>query len=209
VPRAPLVLPLALSALCAAHAAAGQTSVVVLAPYTPPAVASVLTASTSPSDTSALPPDAASLPLRLALLTGVYPMGPAFGTVGACGELSVAAAGTIFPTQPYTQIQLTPRLVLHGFSDLGCPGDPYAQLDAGVGGGLTYSMPLRPGMWLVGSAGAYGIPAHDTIPARNIFGAGLDVAVKAPKSGNVLTTGVGVSTRGSGVRFIPRVGGTF
>jgi hypothetical protein len=207
--RALLALPLALAALFAAEGASAQASVVVLAPYTPPPVATVLKSATAPSDTSALPPDAASLPLRLSLLTGAYPLGPAFGTVGACGELSVAAAGTIFPTQPYTQMKLTPRLVLHGFSDLGCPGDPYALLDTGAGGGLTYSLPLRPGMWLVGSAGAYVIPAHDTLPARNIFGGGLDVAVKSPKQGNVLTTGIGVSTRGSGVRVIPRIGGTF
>jgi hypothetical protein len=121
----------------------------------------------------------------------------------------VAAAGTIFPTRPYAQIPLAPRLVLHGFSDLGCPGDPYAALDAGAGGGLTYALPLSPTLWLVPSAGGYIIPSHDYIPARGVAAVGLDLAAKTRQEGVLLTTGIGVSTIGRGVRWIPRIGGTF
>jgi hypothetical protein len=195
-----------LAALSVAGVAAAQEPTFTLTPYAPPPTASVL-APGAAADSSALPPDAASLAFRLALISSMYPVGPAFGT-GGCGALSVAAAGTILPTQPYTQIQLTPRLVLHGFSDLGCPGDPYASLDAGMGGGLTYAMPLRPALWLVGSAGAYGVPAHDVVPARAVVGGGLDLVTKT-KDNRVFTTGIGLSARGGGVRIIPRVGGTF
>jgi hypothetical protein len=203
--RRAVPLAMALAVLCAAKLAAAQAPAIVL----PPPASSVLTSSpTHVSDSGTLPPAAASLPLRLSLLGAVYPLGPTFGS-GACGAASLAAAGTIFPTQPYTQIELSPRLVFHGFSDLGCPGDPYALLDTGAGGGLTYSLPLRPALWLVASAGAYGVPAHDYLPARSAFGGGLDVAVQEPKTSNVLTTGIGISTRGRGLRVGPRIGGTF
>jgi hypothetical protein len=155
-----------------------------------------------------LTPNAASLPLRLSLMSSIYKIGPLFAN-GGCGELSVSAAGTIFPTQPYTQIELVPHLVLHGFSDLGCPGDRYALLDSGAGGGLTYSRSLKPGIWLVASAGGYVVPAHGYIPTRRAMGGGLDLAVQKAKATRVTTLGVGVTTKGNGVRVIPRVGGTF
>jgi hypothetical protein len=189
---------------------AAQEPTFTLSPYTPPAPASVLVSGAS-TDSHALPPDAASLPLRLSLLSSVYPLGPAFST-GGCSGPSVAAAGTIFPTQLYTQLHLTPRLVLHGFSDLGCPGDPFAPLDAGMGGGLTYAMPLRPSLWLVGSGGAYAVPGQLGLPVRVAGNGGLDLAVEEPKTRRTLTAGFGVSTtaaRGGGVRLMPRVGGTF
>jgi hypothetical protein len=200
-------VPLILAALCAAPVASGQEPTFTLSPYTPPAPASVLITGAT-TDSSTLPPNAASLPFRLSLLTTLYPLGPAFG-VGGCSGPSVAAAGTIFPTQPYTQLQLTPRLTLHGFSDLGCPGDPFAPLDAGAGGGLTYALPLRPNVWLVGSAGGYGVPGHLGLPARAAAGGGLDLVVQQQKSGRTLSSGIGVSTTGRGVRVMPRVGGTF
>jgi hypothetical protein len=202
--RRALPLATALAVLCAAKLAAAQATAIVL----PPPSSSVLASPTQVSDAGTLPAAAASLPLRLSLLGAAYPLGPTFGS-SACGAASIAAAGTIFPTQPYTQIELSPRLVFHGFSDLGCPGDPYALLDTGAGGGLTYSLPLLPALWLVASAGAYGIPAHDVLPARSAFAGGLDVAVQAPKTSNVLTTGIGISTRGRGLRVGPRIGGTF
>jgi len=198
---------LALATLSVAHVAIAQEPTFTLAPYTPPAPAPVLAAG-SPTDSSTLPPNAASLPFRLSLLTTVYPVGPAL-SVGGCSGPSVAAAGTIFPVQPYTQFQLTPRLTLHGFSDLGCPGDPFAPLDAGAGGGLTYALPLRPNTWLVASGGGYVVPGHLGLPARAAAGGGLDLVVQQPKSGRTLTSGIGVTTTGRGVRVMPRVGGTF
>jgi hypothetical protein len=197
----------ALAAFTAAASAQAQEPTFTLSAYSPPAAAGVLATGTG-SDTAGLSPSAASLPIRLSLISAIYPMGPAFG-VGGCSGSSVAVAGTIFPTQPYTQIQLTPRLVLHGFSDLGCPGDPYAPIDAGAGGGLTYAMPLQPSLWLVPSAGFYAVPGISGAPVRTVAGGGLDLAVQS-KSGRVFTTGVGVSTiSGRGVRVVPRIGGTF
>jgi hypothetical protein len=183
-----------LAALSVAQVAAAQEPSLALSPYTPPPTASVL-APGAAADSSSLPPDAASLAFRLALISSMYPVGPALGT-GGCGALSVAAAGTILPTQPYTQIQLTPRLVLHGFSDLGCPGDRYAPLDAGVGGGLTYAMPLRPNLWLVGSGGFYAVPAHAAGFGRTSADVRLDVMTRLPDD---RTLSVGVGRRGIGI----------
>jgi hypothetical protein len=207
MPRVPAALLVALGAACALRTArAQQGTTIVLAPYTPPAPASVLAVGGA-SDQAALAPAAASLPFRLALISSVYALGPAFG-VGGCSEASVAAAGTILPTQPYTQIQLTPRLVLHGFSDLGCPGDPYAPIDAGAGGGLTYAAPLRSDAWLVGSAGGFGVPGHLGLPPRASAQGGLDLVVQQ-KSKAIWSAGLGVTATGRGARIIPRVGGSF
>jgi hypothetical protein len=51
-------------------------------------------------------------------------------------------------------LRLTPRLVLSGFTQLGCP------IDAGLGAGLTYAMPVRGSSWLVFGGGVYGAPAQ-------------------------------------------------
>jgi hypothetical protein len=51
-------------------------------------------------------------------------------------------------------LRLTPKLVLSGFSQLGCP------VDAGIGGTLTYAVPLRASTWLVFGGGIYGVPAQ-------------------------------------------------
>jgi hypothetical protein len=201
--RASFTAGASLAALLFVNLAMAQAT--ALLPHTPPPAGS--SASPAP-DSTRLPPDAASLPLRLSLLTSIYPLGPSM-TNGGCGAASVAAASTIFPTQPYTQVQLVPRLVLHGFSDLGCPGDPYALIDSGVGGGLTYAQPLKPGVWLVGSAGGYVVPAHDYIPSRSAIAGGIDLAVEPPRTSRVLTMGVGVTAPGRGVRVMPRFGGTF
>jgi hypothetical protein len=147
----------------------------------------------------------ASLPLRLSLITSIFPVNPAFP---ACGAEAVAAGGSIFPIQPYTQVQLTPHLVLHGFSDLGCAGDHYAPLDTGAGGGFTYTRPLRPNLWLVASTGAYGVPQHSSLPARYAVSGGLDVAQRM-RSSQILMTGLGVTAINGGFRVIPRVGGSF
>jgi hypothetical protein len=156
----------------------------------PPAVA---------TDAPAPSADALSLPLRLSILSSVYSYGPTVGPRG-CGAESVAMAGTIFPTQPYTQIQLTPRLTLHGFSDLGCPGDRYAPLSAGAGAGLTYTVPLTPHVWLVASAGTYAVPAQRSTMAAG----GLDLVIPQRNS-NAVTAGVGVVNR----RVMVRGGRTF
>ncbi len=173
-------------------------------------------------DAAWLAPFVASTPLRLSLLASVYPLGPAF-TGSGCGEASVAAAGSIFPVQPYWLVPLTPHLVLHGFSDLGCPGDPSASLDGGAGAGLTYALPVRKSLWLVGSAGVYGVPAHGTgtpwaqsgagrgVPPRGSAEVRVDV-VKRVQGDRTLSFGLGAgstSTPDRRTRLVPSIGGSF
>ena len=58
------------------------------------------------------------------------------------------------PVQHYSEVRLAPRLVLSGFTQLGCP------VDAGIGAVLTYAAPIRDSMRLVFSAGLYAAPAQ-------------------------------------------------
>jgi hypothetical protein len=166
--------------------------------YSPPVPASVFTAGGA-ADASVLLPYSAVTPLRLSLLSSIYLLGPAFGP-GGCGASSVLAAGTILPVQPYAQFALTERLILHGFSDLGCPGDRYAPLDAGVGGGLTYAMPLRPNLWLVGSGGVYGVPPQGVGLGRGAADLRIDL-VKRLTDDRTLSVGVGRRSVGISGRF--------
>jgi hypothetical protein len=200
--RIPVVLAVTAASVAMAPLAGAQEPTfapTVLPAYAPPAPASVLAAPGGAADSSSLPPYSAVTPLRLALLSSIYPVGPAFGP-GGCGVESVLATGTILPVQPYTQIALTPRLVLHGFSDLGCPGDRYAPLDAGIGGAITYTMPLRPNLWLVGSAGFYGVPPHGPGLGRSTSDLRLDL-VKRLADDRTISVGVGRRSVGFAGRF--------
>jgi hypothetical protein len=100
-----------------------------------------------------LPPALAVLPLRLSLLSQTFPIGNALGD-GSCSSSAEANSQWGFPLQHQVYLAITPRLVLHGFSQQGCA------LDAGAGGGLTYSVPLSQKLWIVGSVGAYGLPSQ-------------------------------------------------
>lgn len=168
----------------------------------PPSVASTavpltpIPASLPAADPHAPPTDAVTLPLRLSLMSP--------GASHGCGQASVDSAGTILPVQPHTEVQLTLRLTFQAFSNLGCPGDPYAAFDAGMGGGLAYTSPLRPNLWLVGSVGGYGTPAT----GRSTSAAGLDLVIKdGDRSTHV---GIGATApRGRGVRVLGHVGGSF
>ena len=199
---------LALSIGGASVAAAQEPTASPPPPLPPPTpLAGPVVAPGKTSDTAVPPPDALSLPLRLSLLSSLSPVGRPSGPTG-CGAASVEAAGTIFSTQRYTQLQLTPRLVLHGFSDLGCPGDPYAAVGAGAGGGATYLMPLPQGRWLVASAGTYVVPSHAGSTGRTVAAGGLDLVVPTRDSGT-LSTGLGVTGAGHSTRLMVRGGGTF
>jgi hypothetical protein len=153
------------------------------------------------ADPGAFAQDPLSLPLRTSFLTagGASAAEPP----GGCSQPSVDAAGTILPVQPHVQVQLTLRLTLQAFSNLGCPGDPYAAFDTGVGGGVTYGVPVAPNLWLVGSAGVYG--GHLGVTAE---GAGVDLITNTGERST--SVGVGLKTpRGRGVQVLGRVGGTF
>jgi hypothetical protein len=146
-------------------------------------------------DPNALDPFSAFTPARLSLVSDLIPVGPLLGN--DCGEQSDASGNSFhgFPVQRYTFLQLTPHLVLHGFSNGGCA------LDSGIGGGVTYTVPLKKDMWLVASAGAYAIPGRGpTLPTRKRGDAGLDLVMR-PAPDRTLSVGLGRR----GVRF----GGSF
>jgi hypothetical protein len=130
-----------------------------------------------------LPPSLAVLPLRLSLQGDAFPLAGALGGSG-CASREEASGNTQwgFPIQRQTYLALTPHLVLHGFSRLGCP------LDAGMGGGFTYSLPLRQDLWLVASAGVFSVPNAPT-PTRLHTDARIDLVL--PKTDHAWAVGVG------------------
>ncbi|HYQ04578.1 MAG TPA: hypothetical protein VER96_38155, partial [Polyangiaceae bacterium] len=73
-------------------------------------------------------------PLRLSLTSGVFPQANAFS---GCDTRAEASGNSVngFALQRYSFLRLTPQLTLHGFSMVGC------SVDAGMGGGLTYTVP--------------------------------------------------------------------
>jgi hypothetical protein len=125
-----------------------------IAPPAPPgSPATLLSLLGEPTgDTGALSGYFASAPLRLSLQSAIFPIGPAFDQCGTRGEAAGNSTGGI-PTQRYTLLRLSPNLVLHGFSAAGCP------IDAAIGAGITYSVKVRPSLWLVAGAGIYTAPA--------------------------------------------------
>jgi len=161
----------------------------------------------SSSESAQLPDDAVALPLRMSILSAVASPSPSDGMTvhAACGQSSVDAASTNLPVQPHVEVQLTLRLTLETFSNLGCPGDPYAAFDTGMGGGLAYASPLRKNLWLVAAAGMYGMPSR----GEGVGATGVDLMWKSP-SGRTTSVWVGtVSTTKRGTRIMARVGGTF
>jgi hypothetical protein len=105
------------------------------------------------SSASSLTPALVSLPLKLALMGSVFPAMP--GIMGEdCRDAAEASGNTIwgFSTQHAVFVPLTPRLTLHGFSQMGCA------VDSGMGGAVTYALPLDRDLALVGSAGLFAQP---------------------------------------------------
>ena len=138
-----------------------------------------------PTGDRALEPTIAVLPLRLSLINEALPIGRAFGD-DPCASSGDSAGNSIqgFPILRQTYLPITPRLVLHGFSRGGCP------IDAGIGGGMTYSIPLPANLWLVASAGVYTQPSVAPGPAVFKPDARLDILLrKTPDS--ALSLGVG------------------
>ena len=98
-----------------------------------------------------LPASIAILPLRLSLLDASFPITMQWGLPR--GGDPMASAAPAFPVQRHVILPLTPRLTLHGFTSGRIASD------TGVGGAVTYTAPLARNMWLVGSAGVYGVQA--------------------------------------------------
>jgi hypothetical protein len=138
-----------------------------------------------PTTANSLAPTLAVLPLRLSLLGDAYSVAGAIpGDPCHQGALVAANPGAwVFPWQQATYVALTPHLVLHGFSRLGCP------LDAGAGTGVTYSIPLPKNLWLVASAGAFGQPGYPG-PTRVRGDARLDLMMR-PNADHAYAVGIG------------------
>ena len=140
-------------------------------------------------------------PLRLSLTGGIFSQASAFS---GCDSRSDASGNSVngFAVQRYTFLRLTPALVLHGFSLAGCA------VDSGTGGGFSYAVPLRKNLWLVSSAGIYGMPAPGGgTPAVVTSAARIDV-VKQLAWGRTLSVGLGTRL-GSGTFNALHFGGSF
>jgi hypothetical protein len=132
----------------------------------------------------------------------MFPMARAFPE---CESREEASGNSLngFALQRYTFLRLTPALVLHGFSSAGCP------VDAGGGGGITYSVPLKKDLWFVPSAGFYSIPMATVGPPIVTTAVRADL-VKSTSKGRVLTLGLGrTETRGKNPLTTLNFGGTF
>jgi hypothetical protein len=130
----------AMAALVTATAAPAQTSTASAPPATR-------------GDAAVLSGDRASMPIRLSLEGSVFPHASLFPNCESREDGAGNSVGGI-PLRRYASMRLTPRLVLSGFTQLGCP------IDGGLGLALTYAVPLRESMWLVLGAGMYAAPGQ-------------------------------------------------
>jgi hypothetical protein len=95
----------------------------------------------------------ASTPLRLSLEGSVFSKAGMFPNCIALEDDVGNSVGGI-PVQHDLELRLTPRLSLSVFTQLGCP------IDAGIGGALTYAVPLRKSVQVVFGLGLYGAPGQ-------------------------------------------------
>lgn len=145
-----------------------------------------------------LGPLATFQPLKLALTSTIFPVAGAYPQCAAL-EDDVGNSSQGMPVQRFLFLPFAPfvpRLTLTLFSSDGCP------IDGGGGGGLTYTVPLPQSMWLVASAGAYGVPGRGPIlPAQTASDLRVDL-VKATSPGHTLHFGI-ERKDGTGVGGVP------
>jgi hypothetical protein len=139
-------------------------------------------------------------PLRLSLTGGLFSQASAFS---GCEARSDASGNSVhgFATQYYSFVRLAPELVLHGYSMQGCA------VDAGLGGGLTYAIPLRKSLWLVPSTGFYALPRASGGTPIVSTAARVDL-VKQLAWGRTLNVGLGTRS-GAGQFSALHFGGSF
>ncbi len=144
---------------------------------------------------------AAFAPLRLTLTGGLFSQANAFS---GCDSRADASGNSVsgFAVQHYSFLPLTPQLVLHGFSMAGCA------VDAGMGGGLSYALPLRKNLWLVPSAGLYVLPNPGGGNTALVTTAARIDVVKQLAWGRTLSVGLGTRS-GSGQVNALHFGGSF
>jgi hypothetical protein len=188
---------ISVAALLSSGPASGQQTASPLVP-----VVSSLKPSDTLSDASDPRVYGAFVPLHLSLTAGLFPLAPA---LPECASREEASGNSVngFAIQRYTFLRLTPNLVLHGFSSAGCP------VDAGAGGGITYSAPIAHDLWFVPSAGFYALPAMPGDTPLVTTSVRMDV-VKRMRKGRVLTLGLGrTETRGRNPLTTLNFGGSF
>jgi hypothetical protein len=144
---------------------------------------------------------AAFAPLRLSLTSGLFSQAAVFP---ACDSRADASGNSVhgFAVQRYSFLPLAPQLVLHGFSTAGCA------VDAGMGGGLTYVVPLRKSWFLVPSAGFYALPSAAGGGSMFVTTAARVDLVKQLAWGRTLTLGLGTRS-GAGQFNALHFGGSF
>jgi hypothetical protein len=130
-------------------------------------------------------------PLRLSLLSGIFPIGNSIDP--DCKNHAEMSGNTQngFATKRSIFLRLTPQLSLHGFSSIGCTAD------SGAGGGITYTSLLRPNLWLVGSAGAYTTPKIGFVQPRMTSDVRVDIVMKN-SAGRTFSVGLGAGGRNEG-----------
>jgi hypothetical protein len=142
----------------------------------------------------ALPMNAAFAPLRLSLVGGLFAQG---NTLPGCASREDASGNSLngFALQRYSYVRLAPSLVLHGFSQGGCA------VDAGLGGGLTFSTSITKSLWLISSVGFYALPPLDSARSAFITSAARVDVVKHLGWGRTLSLGLGTRQRYGSSQF--------
>jgi hypothetical protein len=141
-----------------------------------------------PSGPAGLAPGLAVLPLRLSLLWTKLPSAAALpGDPCASREDASGNSQSGFPVQHQVYLAMTSRLVLHGFSKLGCP------LDAKVAGGVTYMVPVAHDVWLVPNAG---VSARTSLAQGRVVSTGQARVDLLMNTSNDRTLGIGVVKKG-------------
>jgi hypothetical protein len=145
-------------------------------------------------DRSSLPVGAAFSPLQLSLVGGLFSQAQTLPGCASREDASGNSAGG-FGLQRYSYLQLAPRLVLHGFSTAGCA------IDSGLGGGLTYSLPLTKSLWLVSSMGFFTLPPLENARSTVVTTSARVDLVKHLGWGRTLSIGLGTRQRTGASQF--------
>lgn len=129
-------------------------------------------------------------PIRLSLTSGYFPHGSLFPN---CDSREEAAGNSAhgMAVQKFTLLQLSPRLVLTGFSSLGCP------IDGAIGGAAAYAFPLSATQHFVLSSGFYTAPALPPVlvtraDAKTTGALRADYVWQTPK-GSTRSLGIGTT----------------
>jgi hypothetical protein len=145
------------------------------------------------------PPSIFIEPLRLGLLSDVPSRSAnepgCSDRVETIGSLTAAGPGSAMQFTRRVPIPFIPRLTLVGFSRAGCP------IDAAIGTGATYVVPLRPSVFFVMSSGVLVQPPYGNRPLTIIPKVRADVVFDR---GEGRSWSVGVQTihrHGPGITF--------